>query len=78
MSRVNRKCFAPECTIGYASNKQHLSLFRAPKCAILREKWALNISRSDRQLSDRDVICEKHFRNCDIIKQITIADVSTN
>ena len=77
MSPKNNKCFAPNCRSGYKSNNEKCSLFRAPKDPELLKKWQHNIPRADRQLSVRDVLCEKHFTSDCILREWQSGSVSS-
>ncbi|KAL1516550.1 hypothetical protein ABEB36_000456 [Hypothenemus hampei] len=74
----NNKCFVPGCKTGYKSqiNKPHkISLFKAPKDTIERDKWAKSIPRGDRNLQERDCVCENHFNPNEVIKSVEINNV---
>lgn len=72
----NRTCFAPKCTSGYKSNNEKVSMFKAPSDVEKRKIWQKIIPRADRILTSQDVLCEKHFREGDIVKYIEIGGVS--
>lgn len=72
----NRTCFVPFCKTGYKKNTSKLSMFKAPKDEKLRTIWAEKIGRSDRILREQDVVCERHFNECDLIKFLIINGVS--
>lgn len=59
----DRTCFVPGCNSGYRSCKEARSLFRAPLELDRRETWSRNIKRSDRELHDGSVVCERHFES---------------
>ncbi|CAN8016951.1 unnamed protein product, partial [Ixodes persulcatus] len=59
----DRTCFVPGCNSGYRSCKEARSLFRAPLECDRRETWSRNIKRSDRELHDGSVVCERHFES---------------
>ena len=66
---MGRKCFAPNCNTGYKSCNEMLSTFKAPKDEVLLCKWNSAIPRSDRSITPKDCICEKHFQPTDIITE---------
>lgn len=55
------KCFVPNCTSGYASCREKVSMFKAPKDPEILSKWQRAIPRKDKLLSNSDFVCEKHF-----------------
>ncbi|KAG0432937.1 hypothetical protein HPB47_020369 [Ixodes persulcatus] len=59
----DRTCFVPGCNSGYRSCKETRSLYRAPLECDRRETWSRNIKRSDRELHDGSVVCERHFES---------------
>lgn len=75
-SLKNSTCFATYCRSGYAGNRERASLFSAPKDEELFLKWQKIIPRGDRLLTHRDVLCEKHFTDEDIIREWKSGDVS--
>lgn len=72
----NSKCFVPNCKTGYNSCKKKYSLFSAPKDEHSRILWAKAICRADRELTERDVICSKHFVETDVKKVWISGNVS--
>ncbi|KAG0415819.1 hypothetical protein HPB47_007016 [Ixodes persulcatus] len=58
---MGRKCFAPNCNSGYRSCKEKVNAFRGPSDPECLALWARAIPRSDRQLTPKDYLCEKHF-----------------
>lgn len=62
------KCVVVGCTSGYRSNKEKVHQFCAPKDLNLRKKWQIRIPRKDFILGDKSYVCEKHFKEEDIIK----------
>ncbi|KAH7964982.1 hypothetical protein HPB49_002727 [Dermacentor silvarum] len=65
---MGKKCFVPGCHSGYASCKEPVSLFSAPKEEARLEAWRKAIPRSDRVLRSTDHVCEKHFDSCYVSK----------
>lgn len=55
------KCFVPNCNTGTPLCSQRLVLFAAPSDADRRAEWARKIGRSDKELTRRDKVCERHF-----------------
>lgn len=56
--------FAPGCTSGYVSSRkcgQRVSLFAAPRDPERFEAWRRAITRADKTLDERSVLCEHHF-----------------
>lgn len=76
MAHRNSKCFVPNCKTGYKTCRDKFSLFRAPKDKAELELWRKYIPRGDKNISERDVVCEKHFDSSDIIKSVIIDNVS--
>lgn len=62
------KCIAPNCTTGYATCKQKLSLFSVPKDENIVKEWQKTIPRDNFEVKSGQVVCEKHFMNEDIIR----------
>ncbi|KAG0418157.1 hypothetical protein HPB47_005074 [Ixodes persulcatus] len=58
---MGRKCFEPNCNSGYRSCKEKVNAFRAPSDPERLALWARAIPRSDRQLTPKDYLREKHF-----------------
>lgn len=68
---MGRKCCVPYCNTGYAGCKEKLSLFQVPspdKNLKMFEEWCKVVPRSDRTLTRRDHVCEKHFQTDCIIR----------
>lgn len=55
------KCFVPNCNTGTPLCSEHRTLFSAPVDADRRAEWARRIGRSDKELTRRDKVCERHF-----------------
>jgi hypothetical protein len=75
---MGRKCVVPGCKSGYKSEKNQLSVFFIPKAKL--EEWQKRIPRNDRNLTEKDVVCEKHFMPEYVIREIKTPEysVSTN
>lgn len=58
---MGKKCFVPNCSSGYRSCKERVSLFKVPKDPERIASWRRAIPRSDRELQPGDCVCEKHF-----------------
>lgn len=56
-------CYAPGCRSGYARTPKagKASMFCAPRDAELRKVWQRNLRRLDKPLTERSVVCERHF-----------------
>lgn len=61
-------CCVVYCTSGYKSNTEKVSSFVFPKIKALKEKWLKAIPRENFVVSDRTVVCEKHFTEDQIIR----------
>lgn len=66
---MGRRCFVPNCKSGYKSSKEKVAVFSVPKDENLLNKWRKVIPRSDRMLSCKNFVCEKHFSSDDIVKE---------
>lgn len=77
MKFTSRACFAPNCKTGYRTNKsgEKLSMFCAPKNPLDFELWKKSIPRKDKLLTTKDVLCERHFKPGDIIREWKSGDV---
>lgn len=62
------KCVVVGCTSGYTSNKEKYHKFCAPKDLDLRKKWQMKIPRKNFILTEKSYVCEKHFKEDDIVK----------
>ncbi|XP_030747264.1 uncharacterized protein LOC115875863 isoform X1 [Sitophilus oryzae] len=71
----SRYCFAPGCTSGCYTKKKankergerNPSLFKAPNDPGSLQQWQRAIPRADKTLSSKDVVCELHFLDEDIM-----------
>ena len=77
MTTRSGKCFVPMCRTGYKGATGKFSLFRAPHDENLLQIWQRKIPRGDRNLTSRDVVCERHFTSSEIIKEWNSGSVST-
>lgn len=73
--KKNRACFVPLCKSGYRSTTERVSSFSVPKDEELFKKWQLSIGRTDRELTRRDTVCERHFLKSDISREWRSGDV---
>lgn len=73
---MGRKCFVPKCKSSYYNSKEKVSLFRVPKDKI--NEWQAKIPRTDRNLTERDYVCEKHFSQSFIIKEVNTETYSVS
>ena len=63
---MGRKCVAPACTSGYASNRdEKKSVFTFPKDNEMRQKWIRAVPRANWDVSGNSAICELHFHASD-------------
>lgn len=67
ISRRNATYFVPNCKSGYRGSTEKCSLFGASKSEKNFLRWQGNILRTDRKLSMRDVVCEKHFLKVGVV-----------
>ncbi len=59
-------CYVPYCRSGYANNKEKTRFFKPP-CDRTRFLWNKLVPR-DGKMTKTSKICEKHFREEDMIK----------
>ena len=64
---VRKKCFAPLCQ-SRRGQINKCSFFSAPKDCNLLNQWRRAIPRKDKELSEKDYLCEYHFQPEDIIR----------
>ncbi|KAH9372240.1 hypothetical protein HPB48_003447 [Haemaphysalis longicornis] len=62
------KCFVRNCNSGYKSCKEKFSLFKPPADAEKLAAWRRAISRKDRVLTRKDLVCERHFASHFVVK----------
>ncbi|XP_063929970.1 uncharacterized protein LOC135142222 [Zophobas morio] len=65
---MGRKCVVPKCKSGLKSCLEKVSLFSIPKNKL--EIWQKALPTKGRQLTYRDCVCMKHFRESDIIREV--------
>lgn len=58
---MGRKCYVQFCKSGYASCPEKVRSFKAPSDPERLAAWDRAIGRQDKRLTDRDLVCEKHF-----------------
>jgi THAP domain len=58
-------CYVPNCS---SSGKDKVSFFRAPKDQTRFAAWEKAINRLNLPLSRSSYVCERHFKECDIIR----------
>lgn len=64
------KCCVPNCKSNYDSNDEgHITCFKFPTDQSLKEKWLAKIPRAGLTVTKYTVVCIKHFRECDLIRQ---------
>uniref|UniRef100_A0A131YNM2 THAP domain containing protein n=1 Tax=Rhipicephalus appendiculatus TaxID=34631 RepID=A0A131YNM2_RHIAP len=66
--RTDSHCFAPGCQSGYPGAPK-ASLFAAPRDDDLRRKWARNLRRADKPLTETSAVCEHHFEPRYILRE---------
>ena len=64
------KCCVPGCFSNYDSKAKegHVTCFKFPNDKSLKEAWLRKIPRKDLTVTKYTVVCAKHFRESDIIK----------
>ena len=64
------KCCVPGCSSNYDSKAKegHVTCFKFPNDKSLKEAWLRKIPRKDLTVTKYTVVCAKHFRESDIIK----------
>jgi hypothetical protein len=67
-ANMGRTCFVPNCKSGYCSEKFKVSVFRVPKEKV--NEWKKIIPRKDKNLTENDFICQKHFQIEFIIREV--------
>lgn len=72
---MGRKCAVPHCYTGYRKCKEKASLYRVPDDDFFLSKWQEAIAREDRPITPKDYVCEKHFKDDDILRRRIIKDV---
>lgn len=66
--KMGKTCCVPMCNSGYMSCNEKVSIFRIPERKL--EEWQRRIPRNDRQLTKQDFVCEKHFSQQFVIREI--------
>lgn len=70
--RKQSTCFVPLCISGYHSNRENVSLFKAPTDPSRLSECERRIKRADRKLTPNVVVCEKHFADSCIERSFKI------
>ncbi|XP_071445549.1 uncharacterized protein [Hetaerina americana] len=65
---MGRKCFVPYCNSGYSTCNGSVTMFSCPNDPEIMKKWSDAVLRQDRAFRPNDCICEKHFKEEDIIR----------
>ncbi|KAG8225618.1 hypothetical protein J437_LFUL004189 [Ladona fulva] len=73
---MGRKCFVPYCKSGYNTCQDVVAMFSCPNDPVSLKLWSEAIARQDRPLRSTDCICEKHFREEDILRSWIAYDKS--
>ncbi|KAK5648302.1 hypothetical protein RI129_003194 [Pyrocoelia pectoralis] len=68
---MGRKCVVPNCRSGYNKNPEKVTLFVIPKDSL--QQYNRAIPRKDRHLTEKDHVCEKHFKPESIIRELKTA-----
>uniref|UniRef100_T1IRB0 THAP-type domain-containing protein n=1 Tax=Strigamia maritima TaxID=126957 RepID=T1IRB0_STRMM len=63
-----KKCYVPGCSSGY-NYQDGIYLFQGPQDEDLLQKWRGAIPKADRELTQDDNICSKHFEPHFIVKE---------
>ncbi|CAG9814773.1 unnamed protein product [Phaedon cochleariae] len=72
---MGRKCSVPHCYTGYRQCKEKAALYKVPDDDFFLSKWQEAIARDDRPITPKDFVCEKHFKEEDILRRRIIKDV---
>ncbi|GBO13031.1 hypothetical protein AVEN_40191-1 [Araneus ventricosus] len=69
-------CCVPGCKSNYPPTTENVRVFKFPNEADLKDQWLRKIPRKDFTPTARSVVCVKHFKNDDVIKEdiITLPD----
>jgi len=62
-------CFVPSCKVKHTSVK---GFFRPPKDEEIRKLWERAIGRTKRKLADNSRVCQNHFADGEVIKEMVI------
>jgi hypothetical protein len=71
---MRERCAVLDCKTGSDCGNERVTLFPIPKNKLVI--WQKALPYIDKKLTHRDVICEKHFRKSDIIRDMKTRDVS--
>ncbi|XP_025419774.1 uncharacterized protein LOC112690074 [Sipha flava] len=70
------RCIVPACTSGYDSYVDKYHFFTVPKDDTRLAQWTKAIPRKDFIIKPKQVVCELHFREADIIRKKIMTDTS--
>lgn len=68
------RCIAPGCKSGYDSCKNKYHFFTVPKDDIKLQQWTRAIPRKNFLIKPRQVVCERHFHEEEIIRKRIMTD----
>lgn len=68
------RCIVPACTSGYDSCLQKRHFFTVPKDTIRLAQWTKAIPRKEFVIKPKQVVCELHFKESDIIRKKIMTD----
>jgi len=68
------RCIAPGCKSGYDSCKEKYHFFSVPKDDDKLQQWKKAIPKKDEEIKPRQVVCERHFHEEDILWKRIMTD----
>lgn len=68
------RCIVPSCKSGYDSSVVKRHFFTVPKDPGRLEQWRKAIPRKAIEIKPKQVVCELHFHETDIIRKKIMAD----
>ncbi|GBN38719.1 hypothetical protein AVEN_66626-1 [Araneus ventricosus] len=74
--RMPCKCSVPACRGNYDESSK-VAVFRFPNDERLREKWLHTISRTDFKITKNSKVCEKHFKDGEVLRNSTFYNEKT-
>lgn len=75
---MGRKCAVPHCYTGYRKCTEKAALYKVPDDDFFLSKWQDAIAREDRPINPKDYVCEKHFKDDDILRKRIRKDIVEN
>lgn len=70
------RCIVPECKSGYDSCLEKRHFFTVPKNETRLAQWTKAIPRKDFIIKPKQLVCELHFQESDIIRKKIMTDTS--